>query len=182
MTAELFEQYLDWFNKMNARDRKAILLVDNCPAHKTSREYSHVKVVFLPANTTPILQPCDQGIIRAFKAHYQSRRLQMLSEIYKEIRGTQPLEPLSKSETARLSLNLLQAIKCSVISWNCLTEKTIENCWKRVGVIPAKFVDYPLENSEDDDSPLPEIENSPELTGLQELYPCLATELDQSNV
>ena len=93
MTADLFDQYLDWFNStMIARDRKAVLLVDNCPAHKTAREYSHVKVVFLPANTTSIMQPCDQGIIRAFKAHYQALRARRIGEIYREIRQTNPFD------------------------------------------------------------------------------------------
>jgi len=28
-------------------------------------------VIFLPANTTSLIQPCDQGITRAFIAHYR---------------------------------------------------------------------------------------------------------------
>ena len=156
MTADLFDQYLDWFNStMIARDRKAVLLVDNCPAHKTAREYSHVKVVFLPANTTSIMQPCDQAL-----------RSQRIGEIYKEIRQTNPFDPLSKNETAQLSLDVLDAIKCSVRAWDSVTKESIQNCWKTAGIIPGRRADNVPENSEGGDSSLPEIESSPELSEL----------------
>ena len=185
MTAHLFDQYLAWFNRtMIARDRKAVLLVDNCPAHKTLIEYSHVKVVFLPANTTSIMQPCDQGIIRAFKARYQALRSRRLGEIYKDIRQTNPFDPLSKNETARLSLNVLEAIKCSVRAWESVTKETVENCWKCTGIIPSRLVDNVPENTVGSDSLLPETEqeNSRDLSELLEQCPCLAAELDQSDV
>ena len=44
-------------NKMTAAGRR-IIFIDNCPAHKLV-VLSHVKVHFLPANTTSKLQPCD---------------------------------------------------------------------------------------------------------------------------
>ena len=61
-------------NKMKIQKRKILLLIDNCPAHPPVTA-SNVKLVFLPPNTTSRLQPCDAGIIRAFKAHYRKRLL-----------------------------------------------------------------------------------------------------------
>src|SRR5215469_1845088 len=50
--------------------QKIVLLVDNCTAHTNNSLLKNIKVIFLPANTTSLIQPCDKGNIRAFKAHY----------------------------------------------------------------------------------------------------------------
>ena len=48
---------------------KAILLLDNAPAHphadKLVSRDGRIKVVFLPTNTTSLIQPMDQGVIMA---------------------------------------------------------------------------------------------------------------------
>ncbi|CAH2276001.1 tigger transposable element-derived 1-like [Pelobates cultripes] len=52
---------------------KAMLLVDNAPAHPPGLEedlledFNFIKVMFLPSNTTPLLQPMDQQVISNFK-------------------------------------------------------------------------------------------------------------------
>ena len=60
MTSALFEEYLRaWDAKLG---RKVALLIDNCtarPKHLTSK---NIELVFLPANTTSLIQPLDQGI------------------------------------------------------------------------------------------------------------------------
>ena len=71
MTAELFQQWLKKLNsKMKREDCFILLLVDNCTAHPDV-QFSNVKSVFLPPNTTSKLQPCDAGIIQATKVHYR---------------------------------------------------------------------------------------------------------------
>uniref|UniRef100_A0A8C0GDB3 DDE-1 domain-containing protein n=1 Tax=Chelonoidis abingdonii TaxID=106734 RepID=A0A8C0GDB3_CHEAB len=52
-----------------------MLIVDNAPGHPAHLDDFHpnVKVVFLPPNTTSILQPMDQGAIANFKAYYLRR-------------------------------------------------------------------------------------------------------------
>ena len=129
------------------------------------------------------MQPLDQGIIRAFKARYHAVRSLMLFEIHKGIRQTHPFGPLSESETAKLPLSVLQTIKCSVETWNSVTQKTIGNCWKTTCIIPGQRVDNIPENSVDE-SPLPDTDNeiSPEVYELLEQCPCLAAELDQYDV
>ena len=50
---------------------KALLLVDNAPGHpQTLGADSDIEVMFLPPNTTSLIQPLDQGIIATFKAYY----------------------------------------------------------------------------------------------------------------
>jgi DDE superfamily endonuclease len=78
--------FKDWFKtyfcpvvecycKNNNLDFKILLLIDNAPGHSISISDFHenVKVLFLPPNTTSLLQPMDQGIISTFKAYYLRR-------------------------------------------------------------------------------------------------------------
>ena len=57
-----------------------MVLVDNTTSYIVSEELLHVKVYFLPPNTTPYLQLCDAGIINLFKAHYRKVYLQKVLE------------------------------------------------------------------------------------------------------
>jgi hypothetical protein len=61
-------------------DFKILLLVDNAPAHPHNLNdlYDNVKVVFLPPNTTALIQPMNNGVIAAFKAYYLRRTFDQL--------------------------------------------------------------------------------------------------------
>ena len=74
MTARIYREFLfKWNCKLKAQGRKICLLVDNCPGHDKNVELSNIEVVFLPENTTSIIQPLDQGIIRNLKGHFRSK-------------------------------------------------------------------------------------------------------------
>lgn len=64
----------DFCEKKNI-DFKCILLLDNAPGHAKLLADRHpsVKVVFLPARTTSLIQPLDQELIGAMKASYYRR-------------------------------------------------------------------------------------------------------------
>ncbi|XP_064089935.1 tigger transposable element-derived protein 1-like [Macrobrachium nipponense] len=49
---------------------KVLLLMDCAGGHATGLHYDGVQVEFLPPSTTSLIQPMDQGVIRAFKALY----------------------------------------------------------------------------------------------------------------
>ena len=69
MTIVIFS---DWLVKWDLElKRKIVLLVDSCTAHTNNSLLKNIKVIFLPAHTTSLIQPCDLGITRAFKAHYR---------------------------------------------------------------------------------------------------------------
>ncbi len=48
------------------------MILDNAPGHPTALSdlNEHVKIIFLPPNTTSLIHPMDQGIIATFKAYY----------------------------------------------------------------------------------------------------------------
>ena len=74
MDSVLFEEWVrDVNKKFKAEGRKVALIVDSCPAHPIIENLSHVKLFFLPPNTTSVSQPMDQGVTRCFKAHYRKR-------------------------------------------------------------------------------------------------------------
>lgn len=78
MTTPVFNAYLMWFwNHVCARGtprRRTVLVVDNCPSHVdfTNPCPQLLSVVFLPPNSTSLIQPMDQGIIRTLKWLYRS--------------------------------------------------------------------------------------------------------------
>ncbi|KAL6544350.1 hypothetical protein OROGR_010847 [Orobanche gracilis] len=119
ITGLFFQQYLGWFDKrMNVR--KVLLIVDNCPAHpKVVEGLRNVELFFLPPNTTSKIQPCDTGIIRAFKAHYRCR-------FYFSI-----LQDLEAEAPNPEKINVLDVINFANKDWNCgVKSTTILNCFR----------------------------------------------------
>ena len=71
MNSEIFEEWVRKLDrKFRADDRNIALIIDKCPAHPSISNLTNVKLVFLHPNTTSILQPMDQGVIRGLEAHY----------------------------------------------------------------------------------------------------------------
>ncbi|GFU91582.1 tigger transposable element-derived protein 1 [Trichonephila clavipes] len=77
MTTAIFTE---WFNncfvpeveaymKEKSLDFKVLLIVGNAVSHP-QLEHPNVQLVFLPPNTTSLIQPLDQGIIATFKKYY----------------------------------------------------------------------------------------------------------------
>ena len=85
MTGEIMEAVLTKLNRqLSSSGRSILLLMDNAGCHpeNLSEKFSNIKVVFLPPNTTSMLQPLDLGIIQNFKVHYRHYLLKyVLSKI-----------------------------------------------------------------------------------------------------
>ena len=64
-TAQTFEEWLKEFDRdMDKANRKVCLLLDNCSAHNVNTDsLKATELIFLPPNTTSVIQPLDQGII-----------------------------------------------------------------------------------------------------------------------
>ncbi len=135
MTGLLFQEYVNWFDKrMNGR--KVLIIVDNCPAHpKIVEGLRNVELFFLPPNTTSKIQPCDAGIIRAFKAHYRRR-------LYLSI-----LQVLEAEASNTEKINILNAINFANLAWNFdVKETTIANCFRHCKI-----------RSEENNAPEPQV-------------------------
>lgn len=147
MTSSIFE---NWFHKefvpavrkhlrQQRLEPKALLLLDNCPAHPpadnlVSRD-GRIRVSYLPKNTTSKIQPLDQGIISTFKMLY---RRELVKKI---VDADRPVQESLKSITVKEMIHL------SGQSWDVVKPTSIEKCWMK-GLGPAFVV--PAETSNDE--------------------------------
>ncbi|CAG5026229.1 unnamed protein product [Parnassius apollo] len=119
MTCTIFSDWLKNLNQeMKAQKRKILMFVDNCTAHNNMPELSHIKLVYLPANTTSKLQPMDQGIINNFKIYY---RKEVVRHVIKSIEDNQCPQ-----------IDVLQAMRFARKAWFSVTKTTIANCFKNL--------------------------------------------------
>ncbi|GFW77670.1 tigger transposable element-derived protein 1 [Trichonephila clavipes] len=67
-----FVPEVEAYTKEKSLDFKVLLIVDNAASHP-QLEHPNVQLVFLPPNTTSLIQPLDQGIFATFKKYYIKR-------------------------------------------------------------------------------------------------------------
>jgi hypothetical protein len=102
-------------------------LVDNCTAHTNKSLLKNIKVILLPANTTSLIQPFDQGVIRAFRAHYRrEKRVRITAEV-------DDIQDRVDASAVAKKIPLLNALHLVAISWKRVSKKTIENCFRKGG-------------------------------------------------
>lgn len=118
---ELFVPSVKQFLKKRNLPQKALLILDNCPGHPHEEDLnlidSFIRVMFLPPNVTPILQPMDQNVIQAIKMQYKKGLLYTV---------------LSKDDSVMKSLkeiNLKDVVYSLANAWVNLNEKVIVCSW-----------------------------------------------------
>lgn len=141
MTSAIFEEEIrKWGKQLSKTQKKILLLIDNCPAHPNLDNLTNIKLVFLPPNSTSVLQPMDQGIIRSLKCHY--RKL-LLKKIIVDL------------EDNNQHITLLDAVDLLERAWREISSSTIANCFRH-----SKLSENVNENEtvdDEDDIPLSEL-------------------------
>ena len=84
-------------------------------------------MVFLPPNTTSVLQPCDQGIIKTVKYDYRRRMLRRLIKLLDMDDGDITASKMIKQ------IILFDACVMLSESWTALSADAIRNCWRKGG-------------------------------------------------
>lgn len=153
MTGVLFEEYVRWLDEQ-MHGRKILLVVDNCPAHSNNIQgLRNIELFFLPPNMTSKIQPCDAGIIRAFKMYYRKR-------FYRKI-----LEGYELDIPSPEKINVLDVINMAVSAWTeNVHQEAIANCFRHCKIRSENQSD----SSANDATPgedIRELENL--ITGMQ---------------
>ena len=144
MTMNIFEEWLRAWDRQLTR--KILLLVDNCTAHNVNFTLKNIRLVYLPANTTSLIQPCDQGIIRTMKHYYRREMRTRIADEIEEILEKGTNNDIRANDVAK-KITLLDAIHLLAKSWQEVTDKTIQNCFLKGGfatpsVIPPDEDDH----------------------------------------
>jgi hypothetical protein len=84
---------------------------------------THIKLIYLPKNTTPYLQPLDRGLIRSFKAAYRRKYTQHMVQFFEE------------KDTAAPPLDILPGNFYISEAWRELPDSVIWNCWQHADII-----------------------------------------------
>uniref|UniRef100_UPI00358EA5CD tigger transposable element-derived protein 1-like n=1 Tax=Myxine glutinosa TaxID=7769 RepID=UPI00358EA5CD len=104
---------------------KVLLLMDNAGGHALDLSYDGVQIEFLPPNTTSLIQPMDQGVIRAFKALYMRNTLQHLVEAMDSDENFSLKAYWREYTIATCLQNIQMAIKE-------MKTETLNACWKKL--------------------------------------------------
>ncbi|KFD64279.1 hypothetical protein M514_23563 [Trichuris suis] len=121
--------FVERYCRKNNLDNRCLMIVDNCTVHPANiTEYGgNVHVVFLPPNTTSLLQPCDQGLIAIIKAYYTQNVMRFIvSAIDEEGNSRASLRQIWKNYDIRLAItNIGDAV-------NRLTVSMRNGVWKKL--------------------------------------------------
>lgn len=112
---------------------KVLLLMDNARCHPEALQTldPNVQVVFLPPNTTSLIQPMDQTVIATFKANYLRRVMRrMLRHMKQEGKeASMVVEPRAALKAYWKGCSIFDCITIIQESWEEIKISTLNACW-----------------------------------------------------
>jgi hypothetical protein len=128
MTTDIVSSFLRSLDtSVGAQNRNILLFADNCAAHpKVTSFLRNVKVIRNPANCTSVLQPLDLGVIKCYKQLYRKRNVQTAVCL------------MDAGKDTKKKINVLEALHYNVAALQQVTQKTIENCFRKAGYVQGQ--------------------------------------------
>ena len=133
-------------------EQKAVLVLDNCPAHPNAEdlvsEDGKITAHYLPPNVTSLIQPMDQGVLEALKRRYKKNILRRL---------------LIEEENGESVVGFLKSLDMKVVadliaeSWDEIEPSTIQKSWRKV---IASSVQTVQQSDQDRETPIEEQSSS----------------------
>lgn len=132
MTAFIMGQWLRSFYSYIGSSRQVLLILDNFSAHIQGVEMTpppaNIKIQWLPANSTSVYQPLNQGIIMNLKTYYRKEWLHFIIDHYENQQ-----DPI-------LSITLYDAIRWVLRVWrHNVSNTTIYGCFRKSQVIQPQI-------------------------------------------
>ena len=101
--------------------------MDNAPNHPSTTQLQtpdgNIKCVFLPANTTSICQPMDQGVLENLKRRYRRSLLEKL---------LLSLEDQGTPDKFVKSLNIKECIYMVAEAWENIEQQSLARAWNKL--------------------------------------------------
>lgn len=128
--------FTDWFKnvfvpfvKQDLRSKnlepKTILLLDNAPSHPEvellKSDDKNITCIFLPANTTSLIQPMDQSVIETFKRRYRKKFLRKLV-----------IEEDCSLQEYWKAYNLKNVVDNASMAWADVSNETLKRAWHKL--------------------------------------------------
>ena len=142
MTSGIFQ---DWFFhefipatveylKAKKLPAKALLLMDNAPSHPSTEllqsKDGNIKCLFLPPNTTSLIQPMDQGVLESMKRRYRKELLRKL--LLADSAASPEDDPELTVVDFWKKLNIKDVMFMITKAWNDIPESTIQASWNKL--------------------------------------------------
>ena len=106
---------------------KAVLVLDNCPAHPNEEDLisddGNITALYLPPNVTSLIQPMDQGVLVALKRRYKKKLLRRL--LIEDENGISLIDFLK-------SVNMKIVTELIAESWGEIKESTLRKSWRKI--------------------------------------------------
>lgn len=111
---------------------KILLLLDNAAVHSNSLQTldPNVEVIFLPPNTTSLIQPMDQSVISTFKAYYVKRVMQNIVRAMNN--ACENIAVSSSVQEFWKNFSIFDSIGFVNEAWSQVTESTLNKCWSKL--------------------------------------------------
>lgn len=141
MTTFVMSEWLQALYSYIGLSRQVLLLLDNFSAHTQAVNITpppaNIKIQWLPANSTSVYQPLDQGIIMNLKTYYRKAWLHFIIESYEHQQ-----DPMS-------SITLYHAVRWVLRIWrHDVNNTTIYSCFRKSQVIQPQ-ISLPAEPAPD---------------------------------
>ena len=115
----------------NNLPQQALLVLDNAPAHPPGLkddikpEYQFIDILYLPPNTTPLLQPMDQQVISNFKKLYTKHLFKRCFDVTENTN-------LTLREFWKDHFNMLICLRLIDTAWQGVTRRTLNASWSKL--------------------------------------------------